>query len=93
MREVNGEFIFRSRFSFCEAVSLTLQTTFNTNPVRTTNEKHIKKNCQLCEGALHPDLSECSKDITEQLDPKEGGKVVEGGRVSSRVCKQQFCIH
>ena len=37
--------------------------------------KNIKKNCQLCEGALQPDLS--SKDITEQLYPKEGGK---GGR-------------
>ena len=75
IREVNGEFLFCPRFSFCEAVSLTLPTTFNTNPVRTTNEKHIKKNCQLCEGALQPDLS--SKDITEQLYPKEGGK---GGR-------------
>ena len=43
MREVNGGFLFRPRFSFCEAVSLTLRTTLNTNPVRTTNEKHIKK--------------------------------------------------
>lgn len=43
MHEVNGEFFLRPQFSFCEAVSLSLWTTFNTKPVRTTNEKHIKK--------------------------------------------------
>ena len=72
MCKVNGEFFFCSRFSFCEAVSLTLRTAFNTNPVRNTNEKHIE-NCQLRKGALHPGLS--SRDITEQLDRKGGGLV------------------
>ena len=33
--------------------------------------KTHKKNCQLRKGALHPGIS--SRDITEQLDSKEGG--------------------
>ena len=39
--------------------------------------KTHKKNCQLRKGALHPGIS--SRDITEQLDSKEGG----GGLVTS----------
>ena len=48
--------------------------------------KTHKKNCQLREGALHPGIS--SRDITEQLDSKEGGG---GGLVTSS--RQQFCTH
>ena len=42
-----------------------------------TQMKNRWKNYQLRKGALHPGLS--SRDITEQLDPKEGGEGGGGG--------------
>ena len=87
MREVNGEFLFRPRFSFCEAVFLTLPTTFNTNPVRTTNEKHIKKTASYAKVLYNQTL--VLKTLLSSYTPKRGAR---GGGGKGLVTSSQATI-